>query len=67
MKGEHRVHGSVYRLFGDADGNGSVDGIDYGAFRNAFGTANYIFDFDGGGAVDGLDFGQFRQRFGTGI
>jgi hypothetical protein len=57
----------LFRLFGDADGNGFVDGIDFGAFRASFGTASSVFDFDGGGFVDGLDFGQFRQRFGTGI
>jgi hypothetical protein len=57
----------THRLFGDADGNGFVDGLDFGAFRAAFGTANSAFDYDGGGFVDGVDFGQFRQRFGTGI
>jgi hypothetical protein len=58
----------LFRLFGDADGNGSVDGSDFGVFLGAFGTSNnLIFDFDGGGAVDALDFGQFLQRFGTSI
>ena len=55
----------LFRLFGDADGNGGVDALDFGAFRAAFGTNNSAFDFDGGGAVDALDFGQFRLRFGT--
>ena len=42
-----------------------MDAIDFGAFRQGFGTGDPTFDFDGGGAVDALDFGQFRQRFGT--
>jgi hypothetical protein len=57
----------LFRLFGDADGGGTVDAIDFGAFLGAFGTNNSIFDFDNGGTVDALDFGQFLQRFGTGI
>jgi hypothetical protein len=57
----------LFRLFGDADGSGTVDALDFGAFLGAFGTANPNFDFDNGGAVDALDFGQFLQRFGTGI
>jgi len=57
----------LFRLFGDADGNGVVDAIDFGAFRQAFGTNGAIFDFDGGGSVDALDFGEFRRRFGAGV
>jgi hypothetical protein len=57
----------IFRLFGDADGSGTVDALDFGAFLGAFGTANSTFDFDNGGTVDALDFGQFLQRFGTGI
>src|SRR5206468_834884 len=44
--------GRIFRLFGDADGSGTVDAIDFGAFRSAFGTNNAVFDFDGGGSVD---------------
>ena len=58
---------SIFRIFGDANGGGSVDAIDFGAFLGAFGTNNAIFDFDNGGAVDALDFSQFLRRFGTGI
>src|SRR5262249_10707646 len=55
----------IFRLYGDADGTGLVDGLDFGAFRSAFNTSNPIFDLDGSGVVDGLDFGQFRSRFGV--
>jgi hypothetical protein len=55
----------LFRLAGDADGDGDVDATDFGAFRVAFGTAEATFDFDGDGDVDAADFGQFRQRFGA--
>jgi surface-anchored protein len=55
----------LFRLFGDADGDGDVDAQDFGAFRAAFGGMNFIFDFDGDGDVDAADFGAFRSRFGT--
>ena len=57
----------IFRLFGDADGSGTVDALDFGMFIGAFGTGTGIFDFDNGGTTDALDFGQFLQRFGTGI
>jgi hypothetical protein len=61
---------SLFRLFGDSDGDGDVDGLDRDLFRSAFnksaGEAGYLwyFDFDGDGDVDGLDNGQFNRRFG---
>jgi len=68
LVGAPGVGPNLFRLFGDADGSGSVDALDFGAFRQAFGSAsNLAFDFDGSGSVDALDFGQFRQRFGTAV
>jgi hypothetical protein len=61
---------SLFRLFGDSDGNGDVDRLDRDLFRSAFkksaGEAGYLwyFDFDGDGDVDGRDNGQFNRRFG---
>ena len=58
------------RLFGDADGNGDVDGLDRATFRSSFGTNalqpayRWYFDFDGDGDVDGRDNGEFNHRFG---
>lgn len=55
---------------GDFDGNGSVDGADFGVFGSAFGSMkggpNYLpaADFDGNGVVDGADFGEFGAEFG---
>jgi hypothetical protein len=62
-----------HRLFGDVNGDATVNGFDLGFFKDAFGTqvgdANYLsfFDFDGDGVINGLDFGQFRTRFGTAL
>jgi hypothetical protein len=61
---------AFFRLFGDSDGDGDVDGLDRDLFRSAFhttaGAPGYLwyFDFDGDGAVDGRDNGQFNRRFG---
>ena len=58
----------LYRRFGDLDGNGVVDFLDFARFRQALGDpAAYdpMFDFDGNGNVDFLDFTQFRARLGT--
>jgi hypothetical protein len=59
---------SVARLFGDADGDGDVDGQDREAFRDAYesgtDTSLWYFDFDADGDVDGHDNGEFNRRFG---
>jgi hypothetical protein len=57
----------LFRLFGDADGDGDVDAQDFGAFRAAFGGSGFVFDADGDGDVDAQDFGQFRARFGSSV
>jgi len=56
-----------HRLFGDADGNGSVDALDFRAFRAAFASPSAIFDFDNDGDVDAADFAAFRERFGGSV
>ncbi|MBX7105659.1 MAG: right-handed parallel beta-helix repeat-containing protein [Gemmataceae bacterium] len=53
----------LFRLFGDADGNGQVTSSDFLAFRLAFLSASTAFDYDGNGSVDSGDFLQFRLRF----
>ena len=64
---------SLFRLFGDGNGDRTVDGLDLAAFRAAFGasTADASYrsdlDFNGDGAIDGMDLFQFRNRFGTGL
>jgi hypothetical protein len=60
----------LFRYYGDVNGDGVVNGLDFGFFRSAFGLAagdpGYLayLDFDGDGAINGLDFAQFRTRFG---
>lgn len=61
----------LFRLFGDVNGDQIVNGLDFGFFKNAFGTqtgdANYLsyLDINGDGVINGFDFGQFKTRFGT--
>jgi hypothetical protein len=63
----------LYRLFGDANGDGIVDQLDLGIFRTTFnavaGESNYLWylDADGGGAVDQTALGQLRGRFNTNV
>ena len=58
-----------HRLFGDVNGNRTVNNMDFAVFRNSYlksdGDPEFrsILDFDGNGAVNNLDFGQFRGRF----
>ena len=62
---------NFFRFFGDVNGDRTVNGLDLGFFRDAFGTqigdGNYLsyLDYDGDGVINGLDLGQFRTRFGT--
>jgi hypothetical protein len=61
----------LFRMFGDVNGDQTVNGFDLGFFRSAFGTAagdpNYLsyLDINGDGVINGFDLGQFRTRFGT--
>jgi hypothetical protein len=61
---------ALFRYYGDVNGDGVVNGLDFGFVRSAFGKAigdpgylSYL-DYNADGAVNGLDFGQFRSRFG---
>jgi hypothetical protein len=54
----------LFRLFGDADGNGSVNSTDFAAFRTFFGIGPSMFDFDNDGQTNAGDFAEFRTRFG---
>jgi hypothetical protein len=61
----------LFRLYGDIDGNGTVNAYDFSQFRLAFGSASTdpayaaAFDIDGNGAINAFDFAQFRLRFGS--
>jgi probable HAF family extracellular repeat protein len=57
----------LFRIFGDADGDGTVAASDFIVFRQVFGGYLFAFDFDGDGSVAASDFIQFRLRFGGSI
>ena len=65
--------GRIFRLFGDTDGNGTVDGTDFGAFDASFNRSSTdpLFlggvDVDGNGTIDGTDFGAFDANFNRSI
>jgi hypothetical protein len=59
--------GAIFRLFGDASGDGTVSASDFILFRLNFGGNANMFDFDGDGYVSASDFLQFRMRFGGSI
>jgi predicted outer membrane repeat protein len=55
----------LFRFFGDADGNGTINSVDFTAFRSMFGLSGpSIFDFNGDNNVTADDFAAFRMRFG---
>jgi len=62
---------SFNRLYGDINGDGFTDTVDFVAFRGANGTAtgnplfNQGFDVNGDGFIDLVDFVQFRNRLGV--
>lgn len=53
----------LFRLFGDADGDGTVNTGDFLAFRLAFLSNSTVFDRDDSGQVDTADFLAFRLNF----
>ena len=61
---------NFFRLFGDSDGNGAVNIVEFNQFRAAFGSnvggASYDarFDFDSAGGITIFEFNEFRKRFG---
>jgi hypothetical protein len=63
--------GGLFRLFGDFNGDRTVNITDLTAFRNAFGATtadgNYqpLLDFNGDGVINLTDLTQFRNRFGV--
>jgi hypothetical protein len=62
---------TLFRLFGDVNGDRAVNGLDLAAFRPAFGTTigqpGYVewLDVNGDGVINGTDMTAFRSRFGA--
>jgi hypothetical protein len=63
----------LYRLFGDATGDGMLDLSDLAAFRSTYnaatGQSGYLayMDYDNTGAIDLVDLAAFRQRYNTSV
>jgi autotransporter-associated beta strand protein len=63
----------LYRLFGDANGDGVDDATDVGQLKSTFNRNNtdplYLafLDADNSGSVDAQDIGQFKSRFNTNV
>jgi hypothetical protein len=62
-----------HRMYGDANGDGIVNGADLSLFASTFGKkagdVGYLsyFDYNGDGVINGFDLGQFRVRYGTSL
>jgi hypothetical protein len=61
---------TFHRLYGDIDGNKTVNSADYFKFKAAFGSTtgqanfNADFDFDGNGKINSSDYFKFKTNFG---
>jgi hypothetical protein len=54
-----------HRLFGDANGDATVNSTDFAMFRTLFGLSGpSMFDFNGDSQTNSNDFAEFRKRFG---
>ena len=57
---------NFFRMYGDSNGDGRVDGADFNRLKAAFNTDNPIFDFDGDGfvssATNGVEFTEYQKR-----
>src|SRR5438067_1909618 len=61
---------SFFRLFGDANGDRTINAADLNLFRSTFGATTgpgflAYFDFNGDGVINSTDLNAFRLRFGA--
>ncbi|HQR08520.1 MAG TPA: hypothetical protein PLN21_16975 [Gemmatales bacterium] len=61
---------SFFRLYGDVNGDGKVDGVDQSVFNTAYGKKSgqlgylWFLDYDGNGKIDAKDKAAFKARMG---
>lgn len=63
---DNKTH-SFHRLFGDSNGDATVNSPDFAVFRTFFGLGASIFDFTADGLTNSIDFAEFRKRFGISL
>ncbi len=69
--GDYQFVDQFFRKFGDENGNGVVELLDFARFRSSFGKqigeAGFLrgFDADGNGSIGLIDFAEFRSNFGN--
>jgi hypothetical protein len=64
-----------FRLFGDYNGDGTVNNADYAIFKKAFNavlgsvpySSYWYFDYDNNGTIDYNDYNRFLTDFGTSL
>ena len=59
---------TLFRKYGDSDGDRDVDGVDLLRFRKSYLTPTiyeWYFEFEGDGEVDGVDLLRFKQCYQT--
>ena len=54
-----------YRLYGDLNGDRTVNAVDISPFLGAISSYMEEFDFNGDGTVNSIDISQFLARIGT--
>jgi len=61
---------TFHRLFGDFDGNMTVNNADYFKFKSTYGRSSgdvlylRLFDYDDNGVINNSDYFQFKRRYG---
>lgn len=72
LTGGNRIY-TFHRLYGDFDGNKTVNAADYFQFKKSLGLSsgttgfNSLFDYDANGTVNAADYFQFKKRLGTSL
>jgi hypothetical protein len=58
---------NFHRLYGDANGDHTVNVADLSLFRSAYGTGDPTFDVNGDGVISAADLAAFRTNYGVSL